>query len=563
VTPPKPAAERPATFGDVFALPEYRALFAASAMSWIGDNLARAAATALVFSVTDSVILSAASFAISYLPSVTFGPLLAALAERYPHRKVMITCDIVRALLISLVAIPHLPVPAILLLLFATALLSPAFDASRSALLPRILDGDRYVVGVSVNATTSNIAMIFGYVVGGAIAPFHPHAAMLVDAATFLGSGAILTTWIQPRPVIAAAAERARLTTETIAGFRLVLRSPVLRSIAAVVFFGAMFAVVPEGLAAAWASELSHAGGDRGFDQACIMTASPVGAVIGAIVIGRLVSPATRQRLLRPLAVLVPAALVPIFLTHSVAVIAALSLISSFAAAGLVAPANGLFVQALPAEFRARAFGVMQSGLALFQGGGLLAAGYIASHVEVSTAVTIFSLIGVVVMIAISVVWPSPERVAETIATIRERNTMTLAATEGRRPRHAAPEITEPVETSDIEARAGDRVASTADVPNQTPPSRATVSSATRPEPGTPATDASRSASQPTGTQSTGTQSTMARPAGSRSAAPPAAPPSGDAPPPSAPGVRTPRSGYPSGQHHSIALPTAETPSTS
>ncbi len=321
MTPPKPAAERPATFGDVFAVPEYRALFAASAMSWIGDNLARAAATALVFSVTDSVVLSAASFAISYLPSVTFGPLLAALAERYPHRKVMITCDVVRAVLISLVAIPHLPVPAILVLLFATALLSPAFDASRSALLPRILEGDRYVVGLSMNATTANIAMIFGYVVGGAIAPFHPHAAMLVDAATFLGSGAILTTWIQPRSVIASAAQRRRLVTETVAGFRLVLRSPVLRAIAAVVFFGAMFVVVPEGLAAAWASELSHQGGDRGFDQAFIMTASPVGAVIGAIVVGRLVSPATRQRLLRPLAVLVPAALVPVFLTHSVAVI--------------------------------------------------------------------------------------------------------------------------------------------------------------------------------------------------------------------------------------------------
>jgi MFS family permease len=476
VTPPKPAAERPATFGDVFALPEYRALFAASAMSWIGDNLARAAATALVFSVTDSVILSAASFAISYLPSVTFGPLLAALAERYPHRKVMITCDLVRAVLISLVAIPHLPVPAILLLLFATALLSPAFDASRSALLPRILDGDRYVVGVSMNATTSNIAMILGYVVGGAIAPFHPHAAMLVDAATFLGSGAILATWIQPRSVIASVAGRRRLITETVAGFRLVLRSPVLRSIAAVVFFGAMFVVVPEGLAAAWASELSHAGGDRGFDQAFIMTASPVGAVIGAIVVGRLVSPANRQRLLRPLAVLVPTALVPVFLTHSVAVIGVLSLISSFGAAGLNAPANGLFVQALPAEFRARAFGVMQSGLALFQGSGLLAAGYIASHVQVSTAVTIFSIVGVAVMIAISVVWPSTEHVDEAIASVRARNAVTIAAADGHRPRHAAPDTREPGDTSVIAAEAGDLAASSAatlpkEIPSQIGPS--------------------------------------------------------------------------------------------
>jgi MFS family permease len=501
-------------------------------MSWIGDNLARAAATALVFSVTNSVILSAASFAISYLPSVTFGPLLAALAERYPHRKVMITCDLIRAVLISFVAIPHLPVPAILLLLFATALLSPAFDASRSALLPRILDGDRYVVGLSMNATTANIAMIFGYVVGGAIAPFHPHAAMLVDAATFLGSGAILTTWIRPRPVIASVAERRRLIIETVAGFRLVLRNPVLRAIAAVVFFGAMFVVVPEGLAAAWASELSHHGGDRGFDQAFIMTASPLGAVVGAIVVGRLVTPATRQRLLRPLAVLVPAALVPVFLTRSVVVIGALSLISSFAVAGLTAPANGLFVQALPAEFRARAFGVMQSGLALFQGGGLLAAGYIASHVEVSTAVTIFSTIGVCVMIGISVLWPSTERIDATIASVKVHNAETIAAAHGYRPRHAAPETTEPGMTTQIAAEAGDMPAhssetSLIDIPAQTTaPSPPTVP--------TPPTTRPPTRRPPT------------------------------APPPTTPtaGTRSSIGGYAPGQSHPIAMPPAETPST-
>ena len=189
------------------------------------------------------------------------------------------------------------------------------------------------------------------------------------------------------------------------------------------------------------------------------MTASPVGAVIGAIVVGRLVSPATRQRLLRPLAVLVPAALVPVFRTHSVGVIGTLSLISSFAVAGLTAPANGPVVQALPAEFRARAFGVMQAGLALFQGAGLLAAGYIASHVEVSTAVTIFSSIGVCVMIGISVVWPSPDRVDETIASVRAHNAVTIAAVDGRRPRHAAPEGPAPAATSPMAADTGDRSA--------------------------------------------------------------------------------------------------------
>ena len=53
------------------------------------------------------MLLSAAAFAVSYLPWMLGGPLLAALAERYPYRRVMIICDLVRMVLIALVADPR------------------------------------------------------------------------------------------------------------------------------------------------------------------------------------------------------------------------------------------------------------------------------------------------------------------------------------------------------------------------------------------------------------------------------------------------------------------------
>ena len=171
---PKHAADRPATFGEVFADREFRAIFSASALSWCGDYLAKAAVTALVFTISHSVALSAAAFAVSFLPGVTLGPVLAALAERYPNRTVMVSCDLVRAVLIALVALPHMPVPMMLLLLFATALLNPAFDASRSALTPRVLTGDRYVVGLSAQRTANSLAQVIGYIAGGALAPYQP-----------------------------------------------------------------------------------------------------------------------------------------------------------------------------------------------------------------------------------------------------------------------------------------------------------------------------------------------------------------------------------------------------
>src|SRR5205823_119 len=107
---PRPES-RPATFGEVFASSEYRAVYAAAALSWAGDFMAKAAVTALVYNQSNhNVTISAAAFAISFLPWVVGGPVLAALAERYPHRAVMISCDLVRAGLIALVALPRLPI---------------------------------------------------------------------------------------------------------------------------------------------------------------------------------------------------------------------------------------------------------------------------------------------------------------------------------------------------------------------------------------------------------------------------------------------------------------------
>jgi MFS family permease len=115
----------------VLANREYLAVFTGSALAWFGDNAARAAVTALVFDQTRSVAASGPTFAISFLPWLGIGPVLAAMAERYEYRRVMIFCDMVRMVLMGLIAMPNMPVAALIALLFATALLNPPFEATR------------------------------------------------------------------------------------------------------------------------------------------------------------------------------------------------------------------------------------------------------------------------------------------------------------------------------------------------------------------------------------------------------------------------------------------------
>src|SRR5947207_2203046 len=131
--------DRSARLADIAANAEYRAVLAAAALSWFGDMLAKAALTYLVFTQTDSVAWSAATFAIGFFPWVAGGPLLSAYAERHPFRRTMIGCDLLRMAAIGLVALPGLPVAMMIALLFVTSLFTPPFESARSALVAQLL----------------------------------------------------------------------------------------------------------------------------------------------------------------------------------------------------------------------------------------------------------------------------------------------------------------------------------------------------------------------------------------------------------------------------------------
>ncbi len=439
---PDRGADRPATFREVLANGEFRAIFFAGTLSTVGDSMARAAVTALVFKATGSVFASGATFAISYLPWIGFGSVLAAVAERYPYRRTMIVSDLARMLTIGLVAVPHAPIPVLWGLLFLTALFDPPFRAARSALNARVLTGDRYVLGLSMMETAVQLSIILGYFLGGTVAAYSPRTAVLFDAATFGVSAGIVALWVRPREAALRPERRTHLLRETGEGFSVVFGRPVLRSIAIVVFAGLLFAVVPEGLGAAWAGWLTHGKGHAGWVQGLIMCSMPTGFILGSILISRFVSPQIRQRLIRPFAVLAPLALVFAVFNLNVWGVAALAAVSGFAVAAMLPAANGLFVQALPNHYRARAFGVMQSGVQLVQGAAVFATGALAGRFHLPAVVGLWGAGGVILMLLASLSWPRRETIEEEIERARQINEATepSEAKEADRPgRHSLP----------------------------------------------------------------------------------------------------------------------------
>lgn len=427
-------SERKVTFGEVFGNSEYRAIFTSTQLSWIGEYMAKAAVMALVFAQTGSVALSAAAFAISYAPWVVGGPFLATLAERYRYKWVMIGCDVIRAILIALVAVPGMPLPVMLLLVFGVALFAAPGQAARSAVLPLVLTGERVVLGIAVNQSTGQATQVVGYFAGALVAIIDPRVALLVNAGAFVASALILWYGLRDRPPAMRAEHRSNMLRETGEGFKMVFGTPALRVIAILVFTSMLFSIVPEGLAIGWASELAEGEGTRqGFYQGLIMTANPLGYAIGVVLIARLLAPTTRRRLVPFLAVLAPLALVPALGNPQIAAVVAMTVVSGLAMAGLTPTLNGVFVQILPHGFRARAFGVMNSGMQSIQGLAIFVTGMlvgIAGSDRLPLVVGFWCLAGVLIMLILALRWPKPAYFADAIAKAAAANRAAAATAE-------------------------------------------------------------------------------------------------------------------------------------
>jgi MFS family permease len=84
------------TYRALFTHREFRHLYAAQALSYLGDQLAAVAVAVIVYDRTGSGLLTAVAYASAWLPGVVGGPALGFLADRYPRRTVMIAGDLVR-----------------------------------------------------------------------------------------------------------------------------------------------------------------------------------------------------------------------------------------------------------------------------------------------------------------------------------------------------------------------------------------------------------------------------------------------------------------------------------
>ncbi len=415
--------DRPATYRELFAVGEFRTLFIAQMLSAAGDMLAKVAISILVFERTQSALLAAAAFAISYLPSVLGGPFLATIADRLPWRHTMVGSDLLRAALVVFVALPGTPLWGMLSLLFVVALLTSPFDAARISMLPHILVGEDYVLGSAALNVSHQMSQIVGFAAGGLIVSFiSPHGALFIDAATFAVSAALLHRYLRLRPSPLRPEQRSTLRRDTAEGFRLIYRHDITRMLVLFAWCVSAFGFAHEGLAVPLAHEL---GGDA-ITVGLILAVNPLGVVLGGTVFTRMIGRQRRLRLLPPLAFVACGALVLVALPVPLWTVLVLFFISGLGMS-FILPLNALFNRVVPSAYRGRAAGVVLSGLMAGQGLAIVAAGWSADHMSARAVVGIAGVLGIIATALLTHHWPNNRRLTRPIEEPQREATPQIA----------------------------------------------------------------------------------------------------------------------------------------
>ncbi len=380
--------ERGTAFTAALTVPAVRRLWAALLVSEIGDWAARLALSVLAYRNGGGALGAAAVWVVSALPHVGLGQLLATLADRFPHRGVMVVCNGVRAVLFGVLAVVHLPVWAVLVVTLVAALADPPCEAAQSSALPQ-LAGESYGASQALFTATSQLAVLVGYAGGGvALAAVGAQGALAINAVSF-AVNALLVLGL-PSTRASGEDEEPRTTVGLLReGAAALWRDPLVRWAVLLVNAAALSGFAVEATVVAYAVHLGLA---PGTGTGLLALVFPAAALLCAALWPHT---GTAERLLGVLArgtVGLVGAAVLLYLADLPLPVAVLPLVLFGALEVSMVPAIALVMPRLPQATRGSSVGVLQGSLRAVQMVGAAAGGLLAVPLGVPLAMALLAL---------------------------------------------------------------------------------------------------------------------------------------------------------------------------
>jgi predicted MFS family arabinose efflux permease len=293
-TAPAPSAGLRASLSLLRRNRDFRALFFASVISLGGDWFLWVAINGLIYEATGKALYVGLAILAQEFAFFLASPIGGVLADRIDRRKLMIVCDLARAIIcVAFLLVGRDTIWLAYVLLPLLASFAAPFDPAFSAATPNVVEPEDLPAANALNGSLWGTMLAVGAGLGGIIsAEFGAHTAFVVNAVSFVVSAALLSSirrsFSEARKETTEHPSAIEATRET---WRFARRDHRVLSLLAVKFgFGAaagLLALIP-----VMALDVFDSG-NVGFG--ILMAARGVGALIGPFLGHRIAGPGHRR----------------------------------------------------------------------------------------------------------------------------------------------------------------------------------------------------------------------------------------------------------------------------
>lgn len=173
----------------------FRRLWSAQIVSEIGDWFYTLSIYSLLLQLTGHASSVALALVLQVLPQTFVGPTAGVVNDRISRKKVMITADVVRVVIVlaMLLVRSKSMVWVVYPLLLLETIMAAFFEPARSSVIPNITRREDVIVANTLSSTTWSMNLVLGATLGGIVAALLGRDAVFVlNALSFLVSALLI-----------------------------------------------------------------------------------------------------------------------------------------------------------------------------------------------------------------------------------------------------------------------------------------------------------------------------------------------------------------------------------
>ena len=357
------------TYSEIFALPEFRVLFLVRCVTMAAISVESLALASVTYAATGSPLLTALSLFGGPLVTLLGSMTVLSVSDTMGPRAASLVMPAAYLVACLLQAIPGLPWGARFAILAIPYLAGSATSGSTMRLLHAMVPPEGFVLGRATLNLAVGVMQVVGYAVGGLLLlHFSPTTLFLIAAGGCVVVLALLRLGLSERP---AAPREGGVLARTREVNRRLLGSPLTRPVYLALW-------VPNGLVVGCEALFVPYGEESGAAVAGLLfSVTAAGMLLGDVLMGRVVPPEHRDRLILPMRFLLPLPYLAFALAPPLPVALVLGFVASVGYCASL-PLQERLVTHTDDRERGQVFGLYSTGLMVGQAVGAAVGGAVA-----------------------------------------------------------------------------------------------------------------------------------------------------------------------------------------